>query len=831
MSEAAEDGGLDDREKAGLLVFDLPAREDSLKRIQDLAQDRTLDQSVFLEGIVAEMTVGMGFDRARYYDAAPNLPSVGDSLLVLTHSAGMGETVCDGLRIPLRKTTLGRSGQTQMPAVHSSGAQVDIAERPHLKLLGLDRAGRCWVDMPIRYGDELIAAISCDWIGGDWDLTRQDKDTLELIAGRIGARLSWDLRDGRVGAPLEELPDSGPISPLEGLLRSQTVRLTDGVQGAIGALFEYDWRTGMLQKVAEYAHESLKSEAREFHELYGPAPNNSLTMMAWSDPKFRYVVDFETVERDYPDLIDSKSWTRHGNLFTNHRVTSVLYGLLGHREPRFLLRVMNRADQPHLPFCLRHKIWFEEAAEDLAERLDTELARRRLWHHQAVARHVAEAPRDTETLLGLAAAALKDEGFPTVWVLGRSEGDAYLSFEWASDDLAIAGREKGAMARIENDAFLAELFKLDRATVLTLSRHSSAPSLRTKFDRTSARHAIAFPVVSASATAGSTPATTIVLLPITLPEGANHPSAHEYPRRFPESYGAVETYAYIIGTSVASSRFLLTTDGAREVVANIGHEVATPVAILGNRSLVALYELSRLLPPQDVGANGVIGRHIDEVKHAMRQVDVTLDFAFMGRQQPGSLMQLDFRSHDLFEMLEDAASQVSSQMVYLDQRLQRRRFAFRFMPGCQRLGLVVCDRAMMTRAFVNVFSNAVKYSLPRESDEPISIRVEGNPQTNLAIVTVEDWGLGIRDEEFERIFQLFVKGSNRDTRKAISGIGLGLWAARRILEAHRGSILCLRSEPTLDDWRRSERLEGYTTVFELRLRRDLPEKLVEYSWR
>jgi len=123
----------------------------------------------------------------------------------------------------------------------------------------------------------------------------------------------------------------------------------------------------------------------------------------------------------------------------------------------------------------------------------------------------------------------------------------------------------------------------------------------------------------------------------------------------------------------------------------------------------------------------------------------------------------------------------------------------------------------MTQVFVNLINNAVKYSLPPGKGEPALIRVLAEPQATMAGFLVENWGLGIPADEYEEIFQPFVRGGLEDTQKAIRGMGLGLFLSRRIMRAHRGDLFCRDSSPTLKDPRRLALMEGYKTIFELRL--------------
>jgi signal transduction histidine kinase len=89
------------------------------------------------------------------------------------------------------------------------------------------------------------------------------------------------------------------------------------------------------------------------------------------------------------------------------------------------------------------------------------------------------------------------------------------------------------------------------------------------------------------------------------------------------------------------------------------------------------------------------------------------------------------------------------------------------------------DAGRMEQVLSNLLSNAIKYG----GGQPVRIaaRLDGGR----ARIDVEDRGIGIASEDHERIFGRF----ERAVPKArYGGLGLGLWIARRLVEAHGGTI-------------------------------------------
>ena len=91
------------------------------------------------------------------------------------------------------------------------------------------------------------------------------------------------------------------------------------------------------------------------------------------------------------------------------------------------------------------------------------------------------------------------------------------------------------------------------------------------------------------------------------------------------------------------------------------------------------------------------------------------------------------------------------------------------------------DRELLDLALTQLVDNAHKYSLP-DSEVSVQIATEENSVT----IRVRNEGSSIAPSERERIFERFYRGA--DVRKLVSGAGLGLYVARKIVVAHGGSL-------------------------------------------
>ncbi len=89
------------------------------------------------------------------------------------------------------------------------------------------------------------------------------------------------------------------------------------------------------------------------------------------------------------------------------------------------------------------------------------------------------------------------------------------------------------------------------------------------------------------------------------------------------------------------------------------------------------------------------------------------------------------------------------------------------------------DRFRMEQVVSNLLSNAVKYG----EGKPIRVRLENSDHE--ARISVEDQGPGISIENQARIFQRFERAASP---RKVGGLGLGLYIAKDIVEAHHGHI-------------------------------------------
>jgi signal transduction histidine kinase len=199
-----------------------------------------------------------------------------------------------------------------------------------------------------------------------------------------------------------------------------------------------------------------------------------------------------------------------------------------------------------------------------------------------------------------------------------------------------------------------------------------------------------------------------------------------------------------------------------ELVSIVSHEVRTPLAsVLGFTSLL----LHRDVDPHT-------RRDYLEIIDAQGRRLATLldDFLNVQRIEEGRLV--------LERDVVDVKSVLREQTQLFRAQSPLHTLELRVPPGPLP---VLGDAGRLAQVLGNLLSNAIKYS-----PDGGRVEVAGEGDGSIVRVSVRDGGVGIPDEQHDRIFTKFFRGDA--AASGIAGTGLGLAFARAIVEAHGGRI-------------------------------------------
>ncbi len=211
----------------------------------------------------------------------------------------------------------------------------------------------------------------------------------------------------------------------------------------------------------------------------------------------------------------------------------------------------------------------------------------------------------------------------------------------------------------------------------------------------------------------------------------------------------------------------------RELVANIGHDLRTPLASVEGY----LEEAQRFLAEGRIeDARSALATSRSQARHIERLVDDLFELSLLdptrdaGKGQP----VLRLEPVPLSELLNDVADAYRIRM-----ESERVTFVVDVPPDLPSLE---ADGARLHRLFANLIDNALRHTPPGEEIVLVATR-----EQERIVVTVSDTGEGIDPDSLEYIFDRYYRGTSSRTR-VHSGSGLGLAIARAIAEAHGGSI-------------------------------------------
>jgi two-component system, OmpR family, sensor histidine kinase SenX3 len=202
----------------------------------------------------------------------------------------------------------------------------------------------------------------------------------------------------------------------------------------------------------------------------------------------------------------------------------------------------------------------------------------------------------------------------------------------------------------------------------------------------------------------------------------------------------------------------------RDFVANVGHEIKTPVGAL---QLLAEAALDAHDDPEAV--QRFVGRMQHEAQRLSRLVQELLD---LSRLQGGEPLP--------------ASTEVAVDDV-LDEAVDRTRLVaeargIAIVRGGDRGLVVLGEEGQLVTAVANLLYNAVSYS-PDGTRVALGVHL----RDEVVEITVTDQGVGIPEEEQERIFERFYRVDPARSR-ATGGTGLGLAIVKHTVGNHGGEV-------------------------------------------
>ncbi len=211
-----------------------------------------------------------------------------------------------------------------------------------------------------------------------------------------------------------------------------------------------------------------------------------------------------------------------------------------------------------------------------------------------------------------------------------------------------------------------------------------------------------------------------------------------------------------------------------DFVSMVSHELRTPLtSIIGFSELLAEAHIGELTKEQEEYIRQILRKG----KDLLSLINDLLD---TGRLESGKLA-LRYREVDL----EDVILSVRSSTRHVTESLPTINT---HIP--EDLPAFEGDTSKITQVLTNLVTNALKFSPPGSPVDIIARKIPGRRESdrgNLIQISVKDRGIGIPEEERQRIFDQFIQVQQGSSR-TFQGAGLGLYICKSFVELHGGKI-------------------------------------------
>jgi signal transduction histidine kinase len=209
-----------------------------------------------------------------------------------------------------------------------------------------------------------------------------------------------------------------------------------------------------------------------------------------------------------------------------------------------------------------------------------------------------------------------------------------------------------------------------------------------------------------------------------------------------------------------------------DFVSTVSHEFKSPLTSI--RQLAEMLKAGRV--PSDERRQRYYDVLVEQSERLSLLIDNILDFTKI----EGDRKKFDFEMADIGTLLQEIVSTIQD-------RVRHKGFVIQ-VEIVKPLPSIKVDRAAITQAINNLIDNAIKYS-----GEAKKVFVRAFTENQYLIIAVKDFGVGIKKEEIDKVFERFYRGGDELTR-TVKGSGLGLTLVKQIVESHHGNVH-VESEP------------------------------------
>ena len=211
------------------------------------------------------------------------------------------------------------------------------------------------------------------------------------------------------------------------------------------------------------------------------------------------------------------------------------------------------------------------------------------------------------------------------------------------------------------------------------------------------------------------------------------------------------------------------TEMKNDFINNMTHEFKTPISSI---SLAAQMLGDKSIAKSDAMIDNLSRVIVGETKRLRYQVEKVLQ---MSLYEKGNI-RFNEKEIDANVVIDDVVKTFALKVQQSGGTLQANLDA--------EDGAIYVDEMHFTNVIFNLLDNAVKY---RREDEPLKLSVATKNVNERLVITIEDNGIGIRNDDLKRIFDRFYR-VHTGNKHNVKGFGLGLSYVRGMVELMHGTI-------------------------------------------
>lgn len=214
-------------------------------------------------------------------------------------------------------------------------------------------------------------------------------------------------------------------------------------------------------------------------------------------------------------------------------------------------------------------------------------------------------------------------------------------------------------------------------------------------------------------------------------------------------------------------------DNTKTLVTDISHQLKTPVSALKNCLTMSM----------EADSDEERDTFLQKCSLQLTKLESLMEALINISRLETSMITLQREKTALSDILLDAVNTIYVKAMQKDISVE-----VTYSPGESSDApgaslLLSLDRKWTAEALANILDNAVKYS---PSESTVTIRI--NKLYSYVRIEIEDTGIGIPREEYNKIFQRFYRGAHPAIQHS-EGSGVGLYLSRKIIEEQGGSIM------------------------------------------